>query len=859
MPLLAALGLKPTKKLADQAAAAQAKSELLAQMSDVAKQASTVTDAAAKAELLAALKSADGERKAVESLGDQSKRAQKLEEIKKGLQAKATAAATKLAKAMGRAVKPEEEAQKVKLADGRTMSEEAKIAKKAVFGAGKLGVGVEGEYKQEIEDGKGGKVERTAGFGGKGYVEVAEVPYKTPAQFEVKFVFSGEAKLASSKERKTDESSKKAKMSASAEIEFSIKHVFDTREMEAFRQHVKDGKAGAWPELKLAYAVVAGQSDALPALVAQVKAAGGSVSGLAGMKEGDEQELSVKVGAGADVSAGKKGFGFALGVSVNGSVTRSLKREGGKYVFTMTSNQSVTGKGGAGFAQSGAGMIVGKSVNQHEMEQVIFELDESHPKRDEMGKLIMAAKTLPELKALRGRLKDVPSYVTTATGGGTADSTGMSLLGGGLNVEGSSDFTAVKTVGPDGKVSRAYSGSNTAGASASVLGQTVAGATRTDAFVGGAGSDNQGFGQSSETNTETDLVDSAKSLLTSAMDSPLAAAGKLIGDDPLLKKRVQQEGVVMDDTSYARLVKLAAGPKRDWERYWCGAVQTYTDWAATREKVRKAGDDRQAIAKAIAEFEAGSSRGRHDTVRAAVAGTVIPFEFPDALKGRKDLFESLVTSDPLEELKGDDAARTARLNTLKQQIEGLRNDLGKHIKEFRNKDDCLDMCDRLDKQLERVVAELRKHAPRPAAKKEKLTSGGPAEEAVSRPDDAEAQAKREAIEARINALKRKISEAHQVEQATFAQWEKDNQGDTILGFLPTHEDQRKLAGHENELRKLYKKWDGFVAELRQALQEAGKPHDPAEADAVVPDRKRFTAVWKANPKAGYRMSNEPNI
>jgi hypothetical protein len=47
--------------------------------------------------------------------------------------------------------------------------------------------------------------------------------------------------------------------------------------------------------------------------------------------------------------------------------------------------------------------------------------------------------------------------------------------------------------------------------------------------------------------------------------------------------------------------------------------------------------------------------------------------------------------------------------------------------------------------------------------------------------------------------------------------------------------------------------------LRAALKEAGEGYDPREADVVKTDRKRYTQLYQANPKAGYRMSNDPNI
>src|SRR5436190_9955347 len=81
------------------------------------------------------------------------------------------------------------------------------------------------------------------------------------------------------------------------------------------------------------------------------------------------------------------------------------------------------------------------------------------------------------------------------------------------------------------------------------------------------------------------------------------------------------------------------------------------------------------------------------------------------------MFHSFVLGDPVAEppQAGDDCAVPTRLNGMAQQMQGLRDDLSKHMKEFGRKEDCLDMCDRLDLKLDGVRAEISKRSKKTAA------------------------------------------------------------------------------------------------------------------------------------------------
>jgi hypothetical protein len=854
MSLLKSLQLAAPKPAALQRAAEreQARAELETAMKDAAKASADIADANHRKQIVDALESAAEDLKKAGAMGNQAE-AEKL--MKSALTRVRNAAIVKL----GGTPPPEKVPEPIDKTSRTT-------ATKAIIGAGKLGVGREVKLENEVDDGKGNKAKRTLGFGGKGWVEVQQVPYVKPERYEVTFQFAAEVKGGASAERKSaGGNERKAAVSFSGSIEVSMKHTFDTAQMQAYVAAVKAGRGSGFAELMLAAAAIQGKADDVGALVAQVKAQGGSVSALAGLKDGDEFEKTIKHQVEGEGGASGKGVGVQFGVSVSGSLTRNVKKEGGKVLIGLRSSSATSASAGAGGAANGVGMNVAGSKNAQSSEEVVFVLDEKDPKFAEHARKLMAAQTVDQMKRLRSELKGVDSYVTTTAIQGSGRNTGADVLGVGLNVFGSKQRGQSETVGPDGRTV-VYSGSNTAGAALSVGGKEVASGRRTDAFVGGRDAAGKGFGQTTSTSGETDVLGSAQAFVGAVTDSPGKALGVLTGNEKFMQERVHQSGVAMSDASYERLVKLAQRSESVWIKFWAGSMATLKDWRATRVRIRNAADgDRDAVAAALADFESGSGRGRHETVRAAITGTVIPFEFPDKLASRKPMYESFVMADPVAEAlgAGSDAAVLARLGDLLQQMQGLRDDLSKNLKAFGRPEDCLDMCDRLDHRVETARAELarlkKKALPKPAGGAKAPASKQSVPVSIDPQLEADAQDKRDAAVERVNALERKIGDAYRVEQDTFAQWAKDNEGDTILGFLPTHADPLKLSRHGDTLRRLYPVWDGYVKQLREALAQAGKAHDPAEADAVKPDRKRYTELYKANPKAGYRMDPEPGI
>jgi len=340
--------------------------------------------------------------------------------------------------------------------------------------------------------------------------------------------------------------------------------------------------------------------------------------------------------------------------------------------------------------------------------------------------------------------------------------------------------------------------------------------------------------------------------------SPVSTGNDLVkGKAEFSKEVVHVAGAAFSDESYGQLAARAAEGDGKWIKYWRGSMSTLADWRAARGRIVAAGQDRQKIAKVVADFEKGSGRGRHETVRNAISGTEVAFELPPSIAARKSYFDSLVVSDPLPGALAarDPAEVVKKLEAIDRQLGGFRNDMSKAEGEFRELADFQDMAERIDARRVAVASALRKaradaKAADDAAKGvNQFTPAGPN---ASSMDSPEARERMEKLEARILALKQSIGDAYQQEQAHFAAWEENLKGDKLLGFLPTGVDEIKLVAHETQLRKLYPLWDKRREELRQALTEAGKPHDPAEADAVQPDRARYRALRARDPQVGWQ-------
>lgn len=846
MGLLSSLGLPPTPAL--RARKERETAELRALVQEAAQLTRELADAQAREQLAAALKAAAAAQKSA-SVEDRSGSTEQLK-----------AALVAARRAVGLKVEDEEDEEDE--ARGPSAKKERKGDAKPIIGDGKFGGGYTSTWSDERSDGRGGSTRREKAFGGKASISYAEVPKSRPARYTLDFQFKAEVKGGLSAERRPpgDKDGRRWKASASASVSasvaFSMKHTFDAAELKRYLAAALAGQGGGHAELQLAARASADRVDDLDALLAQVRTLGGSVSGLRQMKDGDETSLELAGGAEGEVGGALRGVSLSLGVSVSGSLTRTIKLEKGCYVVTLAGVREAERHGALGAAAQYVGLKVGGQQNRRGSETLHFELAQDHPHFEARAARLLAARTVDEMRGLRAELKDVPSWDTSARSAGSGHEVEASLFGVGLGVGATRQRGEAATLGPDGKTVVVHDGSGGRSARLSVFGQPIASVGSDERVIAGADADNRGFGETRRTETESNIFASAKAVYDKVVGEGKVVGtvgGLATGEEEFEHETIHVEGMLLDDASYDRLIRLARIGGRPWGEFARGQQDTYTAWRKLGEQIYKARADRAQVARLLADFGAGSSRGRHDTLRGALTGAAVPFEFPDAIKAHKKSFDRLVGNDPLPAaLKaGGELDVLQALGELEQDIGSFRATLVKHRQSFRRPQDNLDMCDRLDMRLRSVRAERRK--------REKLLEGANHDEQVSeevlesRPEETpQEQAQADAAE-RVRELKEKISEAHEIEQRVFARWADDNRGEKTWYGGRTKADGSKVGAHARTLDELYVQWDRHVAELRRALAEAGPGYDPAEADVIVPDRARWATLRRQHPQAGWLM------
>jgi hypothetical protein len=889
MALLKTLGLPPpkaankstNKATTTDAETQRARAELERKIAEMARGVAAIADPTTHAEAAAALKAADEMRKKIVAMGDQVGRAERYKKVSDYVEIKVR---KKLGAENAEQKKNREDYEKRERAEaaGEEVPEEPhkagvklerKLAVKAVAGAGKFGLGGELSQTKESDDGHGGKTKLSGAFGGKVWVESKKEPDKD--EYVVSFHFSGSVSAGTEVERE-GKASVKGGLSIKTEAEFSISHRFDAEENRRYLADVRRDHPGDWPELELAGKAMRGDlsGPAAEALLAQVRAQGGTVGALKQMKEGDESEAAqtgeVEAEAGVSLGKGGTGVGVQVGTKLVGSLSRKIAREGGKFVITMRSAKAMGTSGGAGVAIAGGGMNVAVSDTLHSSLEIRFELDERHPKFDHRARQILAAHSIEDAKSLRVQVKDVPSYETESSGETREQIDSSSVHAVGLDVEKTSDFTKVVSRGPDGSEVEVYSGSNRLGASAKIGDRRVAGGSTTDELTAGSGNDNEGFGETTSTKRESDYGRSLDKIAETMKKGDMGAlVGMATGDTKVLQEKVELKGGAFKDDAYQRLIALAAKGEAAWTQGlrahgWDADSHTMLDWITVRAKIVDADGDRKRIARALAEFESGVGTGRHETVRVALGETISAFEFPESMAARRPLYDSLVIEDPIEPALsgGDEKVVAAKLRSIVGQLDTLRKELtaAHGREEFRSKSTYLEMCQRVDTRR----AEVREAAALVASSAREVEAKAaaaklPAKErraAIAKAEGASAadaaKTRRDVLAQRVQDLRNNLNESFQAEAAIFKRWEEDLKGSKALGFLPVGPDLDKLIAHQKQLRELYPKWEEDLAAVRALMKQADSGFGEADLKALPqPRREHYRALRARQPHADW--------
>ena len=854
LPATASAAPPPKKAPNPQAAADMA--ELDKAVAEATKVWTTLADDAAKDELARAVKDAKDQRGKAMTMGDANGRLALAKSVGKQLGDKATKIkATAIDRARGAvgmkpADKPEEEKK-----DGSFKPKFDVVTDK-----GKLGIGGGAEAELEQKTKQGDKVSCTAAFEGKAWVETKPVDaYDPDGDISIAFhlVVGGKASASRKREQAGEKAGGGVGGSASVELELTVKHTMKPADTAAYIAAVKDAKGGGWEELRALQLAAHGSMADARALVASL---GGKPRG--GPQEDDEteQKLTSTLEGNADVASNKGAFGIALsvGASASGSLTRKTLFKDGSWWITLKAESENTKRGAVGVAFEGIGLTQSKEKSTHQSRAVTFVIDPKKPELKALLVQVQAATTMEQMLALRAKNPGV-SFDVKTSGDADGDGTAVTVLGVGIGGEQRGFGSETEIDGPDGKT-KIYDGGNTSGAHLIVGDKPKGGSTTTDRFTGGAGPDNKGFGESTETDRSGDLLGGLGAVVDKMKTSPLTTAKNVVqGKEELSKDVTHIDGAAFSDESYGQLAERAKQGDGKWIKYlhWRGSMNTLADWRAIRPRLVKAGENRQEIAKVVAEFERGSGRGRHETVRNAISGTEVAFELPPAIAAKKPYWDANVVNDPVPAALGapspDEVVK--KLEQIDRQLTGFRNDMSKSQGDFLHLVDFQDMAERIDARRIAVAAALKTARAKAKAADDEakgVNQFSAPEANVSSADSPEERERVAKLAGRIEQLKQTIGDAYQQEQAHFVAWEKHLAGDTVLGFIPAGVDGRKLVEHEIQLKGLYPKWDAARAELRKVLGEAGKPYDPGEADAVQPDRARYRALRKRDPQVGWQ-------
>jgi hypothetical protein len=278
----------------------------------------------------------------------------------------------------------------------------------------------------------------------------------------------------------------------------------------------------------------------------------------------------------------------------------------------------------------------------------------------------------------------------------------------------------------------------------------------------------------------------------------------------------------------------------------------------TRHKVLAAGNDRQLVAKAIAEFESESGRGRSDTVQRAVGGAAIAFEFPDAIVDQKPLYDSLIVGDPVTaaQAAGDSGAQLARLQSDLEKLNTLDKKIGDNSVAFERPGDFIEMRQRIGERRKAMRAATSKLVtPAVAAVPTPATAGGKVDAVPAPAVDEAAQKKLEETHQRVQDTAECIARLQSyrgIEQGVFAAMEAEFKGSTVFGYeLPKLSSPSviPLIAQMNKLKNAYPKWGKDIALLKRLIIEAGG--DTAKADPFKPNRERALELDRMIPFHSY--------
>jgi hypothetical protein len=698
--------------------------------------------------------------------------------------------------------------------------------------------------------GKGVTTGQSVSLDGAVTLDIKEVSDTQPQRYRVTLHvdLGAQAGVSATRENRKQSARAGVGLTASGSFGGSFSHELSAERAEKYRTAVAGGGAGNYQELEIVRLLADKKTEAADALLQQLKNPTGSAEAAKHLGKGDVAEVSAQGTVGGTLSAsggkqGGSGAGVELGLFRSGHVERRVEERDGKIVVTMTI-ASETGHTLGGTASEGvASFGVSGTAAKSNLRSVSFALDPGDKDFDAKFNEITTVTSIEQLDALRGKRRDLAGATAIGKGKSGGHKVTAGVLGVGVGFSQGGSFSEQETRDEQG-VSHHYEASGSGGMDVSVGDRTVASTKATDTFVADVGPDNAGSGETRSERRESDLGRSIDKLQKSFAKNPVTTAtGILTGKTQVLQERVDSSGAALTDASFGRLASLAEDPAA-WDHAWSADVGAFIDWQKTRRKVLTAHGDRNAIARAIGEFESGGSE-RSGTVEKAVGGTGIAFEFPDELADQKPVYDSLIVGNPVGHAKelaerGQQEAALNELRTANDRLGRLVSAVQAQSGAFESEAKLAQMLNRVADRRSELRAEIRrlstpaKPLPNPApSQAEGGDTGAPA--VPARDEEAQRRAA-EDLMVRQDELTRNCATLRGKEQAAFAHI-REEMGSWHFDHLSASIDMARLL---KKVKDGYTAWDESVQNLKTVLKD--RRDNPDKADALGPDRKQWDAV-----------------
>jgi pyrimidine deaminase RibD-like protein len=733
----------------------------------------------------------------------------------------------------------------------------------AFLAPGTAGASAQAGVQAKQEHGKGITTGQTANVDGSVSVDVTAIADSNPRKYRVtlNISISGDAGATAGKENEAGNARVGAGVSASGTVAGSFSQVLTAEQAEKYRAAALGNGGGEYQELEIVRLLAEHKRDAAINLLRQANAATGSAAAAKNLKEGDAASLSADGTVGASLSAsggepGGTGAGVELGIFRSGKIERRVEKKDGKIVVTMTIDTEAEHTLGA-TGSEGVGTFGLKGTwAKSRLRSVSFSLDPGASDFDSRFNAITGATSIEQLEDLKGK-QPPGSDVADTTGQGESRGHAVSagVAGFGAHFTDSGSFHEQHTRDERGESHR-YDAASSSGLDLTVGDKTIASTQNTDTFVADVAPDNTATGEAASHHAETDWGRSLAKLKESYAKNPVTTAtGVLTGKTKVLTERVDTSGAALSDDSYGRIAALANDPA-GWNKAFdvqAGVNRSFGDWQATRQKVLAANGDRNAISRAMAEWESGGT-GREASIENAVGKTGVAFEFPDELADQKPVYDQYVVGDPVAHARelaarGQDEAALNELRAANAKLSKMTAAVQAQSGAFDSKAKLAEMLNRVSDRQSALRTEIRQltaqNKPRqvpvqaqtfgPPTVAQQEAADHEAEERKKRADAEELQAQQEQLFSTCTVLREE-------EQKTFVDI-RSEMGKWHFSHLSASIDMMHAL---NKVRDSWSEWDDAVQKLRKVLTDRGD--DPAKADKLAPDRATWGAVnseWKA--------------